>query len=272
MHVSPGALQTIGMPMLQGRHFTGQEAGHLRTVVVNEPFARKFFDGAAVGRTFRVGSALESGADVIVIGVTDGIMKAGGQEPALLYHAAPISYQPARALYIRIQAGGAFKIEALHVAVREIDPRVPLGTPVMLSDATGGAALERRLLARGAATLGTLSLVLAAFGLYSVVSYVVSLRRQEVGIRLALGAEAGSVITMIVREALKPTLIGAAIGAAASAAAGKLIASQLYGASRLDPLVFAAAGVLMVVVMTVASWIPARQAGRVDPLQVLRSE
>src|SRR5918993_738262 len=137
MHVSPGALQTIGMPMLQGRHFTGQEAGHLRTVVVNEPFARKFFDGAAIGRTFRVGSALESGADVIVIGVTDGIMKVGGQEPALLYHAAPISYQPARALYIRIQAGGAFKIEALHVAVREIDPRVPLGTPVMLSDATG---------------------------------------------------------------------------------------------------------------------------------------
>ncbi len=111
--------------------------------------------------------------------------------------------------------------------------------------------VEYRWLATGAAWLGLAALLLAAAGLYSVVSYVVSLRRQEVGIRLALGA---------------------LVGAGAAAAAGALIRSRLYGASPVDPLAFAAAGILMVAVMTLASWLPARQAGRVDPLTVLRTD
>jgi ABC-type antimicrobial peptide transport system permease subunit len=101
---------------------------------------------------------------------------------------------------------------------------------------------------------------------------VVSLRRQEVGIRLALGAAPGTIVTMIVRQALMPTLVGTLLGAVGAAVAGALIRSRLHGTTPVDPLAFAAAGVLMVVVMTVASWIPARQAGTVDPLQVLRTE
>jgi predicted permease len=272
MQVSPGALPAIGMPLLQGRHFTDADAGALRTVMVNQPFAKKFFGGAAVGRTFRLGTTAADAMDVTVIGVTDGVMKRGDQEPMLVYHPAPIGYQPARTLYIRTDGSGAFTLPALQAAAREVDPRVPLGEPGTLNDARGGAALERRLLARGAATLGMLALLLAAFGLYSVVSYVVSLRRQEVGIRLALGAEPAAIVTMIIRQALRPTLIGAGLGAAAAAAAGKVIQSQLFGTSGADPLVFLATGMLMVVVMAAASWIPARQAGRVDPLQVLRTE
>jgi hypothetical protein len=260
------------MPLLQGRHFTEADARALRTVLVNQAFANKFFGGAAVGRTFRLGTAAAEAVDVTVIGVTDGVMKRGDQEPMLVYHPAPIGYQPSRTLYVRTDRSGAFTLQTLQAAAREVDPRVPLGEPVTLNDARGGAALERRLLARGAAALGMLALVLAAFGLYSVVSYVVSLRRQEVGIRLALGADTGSVVSMIVRQALTPTLVGAAVGAGAAAAAGKVIQSQLYGASSVDPLVFAATGLLMVVVMALASWIPARQAGRVDPLQVLRTD
>ena len=273
MQVSPGALPAIGMPLLQGRHFVETDASSLRTVVVNQVFAKKFLAAAPLGRTFRLGTATGDAVDVTVIGVTDGIMKRGGQEPALLYHPAPIGYQPARTLYIRADRSGAFTVPALQAAVHELDPRVPLGDPSTLNDArSGGLASERRLLARGAAGLGMAALVLAAFGLYSVVSYVVSLRRQEVGIRLALGADAGSVVTMIVRQALTPTLIGAAVGAGAAAAAGNVIESQLFGTSNADPLVFLATGLLMVVVMVAASWIPARQAGRVDPLQVLRTE
>ena len=272
MQVTPETLPAIGMPMLQGRHFTGTDATTLRTVVVNQPFAKKHFGGAALGRTFRLGTTVADAVDVTVIGITDGIMKAGDQEPDIVYYPAPLGYQTARTLYIRIDRSGAFTVEALQTAVREIDPRVPLGEPVTLNDARSSSHLERRMLARGAAALGMLALVLAAFGLYSVVSYVVSLRRQEVGIRLALGAAPGSVVGMIVRQGLMPTLIGAALGAGAAAAAGKVIQSQLYGTSSADPLVFLATGLLMVVVMAVASWIPARQAGRVDPLQVLRTE
>jgi len=272
MHVSPGALSAIGMPMLQGRHFADADATTLRTVVVSQPFARKHFNGAAVGRTFRLGLTAADAVEVSVIGITDGIMKAGDQELDIVYHAAPIGYQPLRTLYVRTDRSGAFTVQALQAAVREVDARVPLGDPVTLHDTRSSTDLERRLLARGAAALGMLALVLAAFGLYSVVSYVVSLRRQEVGIRLALGADTGSVIRMIVRQALTPTLIGAAVGTGGAAAAGKVIQSQLYGTSSVDPLVFLATGLLMVVVMSAASWVPARQAGRVDPLQVLRTE
>jgi uncharacterized membrane protein YidH (DUF202 family) len=259
------------MPLLQGRHFAEADATS-RVVVVNQVFAKNFLAGAPLGRTFRLGATAGEAVEVTVIGVTDGIMKRGGQEPAILYHPVPHGYQPTRTLYVRTDRSGTFKVQALQHAAREIDSRVPLSDPVTLHDARSGLAVERRLLARGAAALGMLALVLAAFGLYSVVSYVVSLRRQEVGIRLSLGADPGSVITMIIRQALTPTLIGAAVGAGAAAAAGKVLQSQLYGTSSADPLVFLATGLLMVVVMAFASWIPARQAGRVDPLQVLRTE
>ncbi len=122
------------------------------------------------------------------------------------------------------------------------------------------------------ALLGIVALMLAAGGLYSVVAYVVSLRRQEVGIRLALGADAGSVVAMIVRQALVPTLIGAVAGAAGAGAAGTLIRSRMYGATPVDPLAFGSAAVLMLGMMLLASWLPARQAGRVDPISVLRQE
>jgi ABC-type antimicrobial peptide transport system permease subunit len=112
----------------------------------------------------------------------------------------------------------------------------------------------------------------AAGGLYSVVAYIVSLRRQEVGIRIALGAEARSVVGMIVRQALVPTLIGAIVGAGCAATAGALIRSRMYGATPVDPVAFGGATVLMLVVMLLASWLPARHAGRVDPVQVLRQE
>ena len=131
---------------------------------------------------------------------------------------------------------------------------------------------ELKMMTRAAGILGLLALVLAAGGLYSVVAYIVSLRRQEVGIRIALGAEARSIVGMIVRQALLPTLVGAVVGAGCAATAGALIRSRMYGATPVDPVAFGGATVLMLVVMLLASWLPARHAGRVDPVQVLRQE
>ena len=131
---------------------------------------------------------------------------------------------------------------------------------------------RRRFFGQAVGVLGILALLLAAGGLYSVVAYIVSLRRQEVGIRLALGADAGSIVGMIVRQALLPTLLGAAIGAGGAAATGALIRSRLYGASPVDPIAFGGATLLMLAVMLLASWLPARHAGRVDPISVLRQE
>jgi putative ABC transport system permease protein len=210
--------------------------------------------------------------DVTVVGVVDGIMTHGEQEPPIVYYPAPLVYQPARTLYLRLDPTGTFNAAALHAAARAVDARVPVADVATLAKIRMRKDGELKFLTRAVAVLGILALLLAAGGLYSVVAYIVSLRRQEVGIRLALGADVGSIVGMIVRQALLPTLIGAAAGAGCAAAAGALIRSRMYGASPVDPMAFGAATLLMLIVMLAASWIPARHAGRVDPITVLRQE
>jgi predicted permease len=274
-HVSPGLLDAIGVPMLQGRRFVSADQTALRTVVVNKPFVTKYLHGQALGRTFRIGAtsgAAGGGTEVTVVGVVDGMLKRGDLEPPLVYYPARLAYHPARALYIRLDRTGAFTPAALNGAAREVDARIPMGNVSTLADLRGDSDREFKMMTRAAGLLGILALVLAAGGLYSVVAYIVSLRRQEVGIRIALGAEARSIVGMIVRQALAPTLIGATVGAGCAAAAGALIRSRMYGATPVDPLAFGGATVVMLVVMLLASWLPARHAGRVDPVQVLRQE
>ena len=272
--VSPGLLDAVGVPIFQGRRFHPEDQTTLRSVVVNKPFVARFLHGRALGQTFRLASAGAGGGsvDVTVVGVVDGMLKRGDQEPPLLYYPAPLAYQSRRALYIRLDRTGTFNVASLQAAVREVDARVPMAQLSTLADIRGERDRELNMMTRAAGLLGILALVLAAGGLYSVVAYIVSLRRQEVGIRIALGADVRSIVGMIVRQALMPTLAGAAIGAGCAAAAGMLIRSRLYGASPVDPVAFGAATVLMLIVMLAASWIPARHAGRVDPIVVLRQE
>jgi putative ABC transport system permease protein len=272
-HVTTGLLDAIAVPLFQGRRFTPADETALRTVVVNKPFVAKFLHGRALGQTFRFARvAAGGGTEVTVVGVVDGMLRRGDQEPPIVYYPAPLDYRPARALFIRLDRTRSFTAAALHAAAREVDARVPMATVSTLADFRAGTNSEVKLLTRAAGLLGLLALLLAAGGLYSVVSYIVSLRRQEVGIRIALGAEARSIVGMIVGQALIPTLVGAAVGAGCAAAAGALIRSRLYGASPVDPVAFGAATLLMLMVMLVASWIPARHAGRVDPISVLRQE
>ena len=301
-HVSPEFFTAIGVPMKHGRGFSGSDGGSVRTVVVNSAFAEKMLGGHALGRSIRLtppplapADGVEAGMviisngvprfpargtqqaqprplDVTVVGIAGDILKGDGVEPPIVYYPAPLVYQPARTLYLRLDGTRTFTAAALHAAIREIDARVPAVDIATLAEIRMRRDMELRLLTRAVAVLGVLALALAAGGLYSVVSYLVSLRRQEVGIRIALGADARSIVGMIVRQALRPTLVGAAIGAGCAAAAGALIRSRLYGASPVDPVAFGGATLLMLVVMLLASWLPARQAGRVDPISVLRQE
>ena len=284
-HVSSRFLDAVSIPLLQGRRFTAADEDKLATVVVNKTFAERFLPGQPLGRTFRMGAARASvfspyavvvpgPVDVTVVGVVDGIlnMDRGLVEPPILYHPAPLVYRPARTLYLRTDGTGRFDAAVLHAATREVDARVPVNGLTTLADMRRNNNLENKLFGRAVAVLGILAMVLAAGGLYSVVAYIVSLRRQEVGIRLALGADAGSIVGMIVRQALMPTLVGAAVGAAGAAAAGAMIRSRLYGAVPVDAVAFGGATLLMLTVMLLASWIPARHAGQVDPISVLRQE
>jgi predicted permease len=272
MLVSPGALDAIAVPLVAGRHFEDRDGDGLRQVIVNEPFAKKFFDGQALGRSFplALNSAPDRVEEVTIIGVAGPIMKR--TEPAMLYYAAPLEPLQARMLYVRIDDTGRFSVAALQAAVREIDSRVPVNTTATLADDRADRHSERKMLAQGAAGLGLLALLLAAGGLYGVVSYIVSLRRQEVGIRLALGAEAFAIVVMITRQPLTPALIGAAVGLLGAGLAGRVIQSNLYGASPTDLRAFAGSTALLLGVLFVATVVPARRAASINPVETLRRE
>ncbi len=271
---SPGALEAVGVPLTGGRHFVASDGERLRTVIVNQPFVQKFLDGPPLGRTLRL--ALDSpsaqATEVTIIGIAGGVLKRADTEPPILYYAPSIGPLPARALCLRIDESGRFSTAALHAGVREVDSRVPVNTIATLADVRGERHKERKLLARGAAALGLLALALAAGGLYGVVSYVVSLRRQEIGIRLALGANARGIVVMMTRQALMPALLGAAVGLFAAALTGRVVTSTLYGAAATDLRAFSASTALLVTVLFVAAVVPARRASHVDPAQVLRTE
>jgi predicted permease len=298
-HVSSGFLDAMGVPMRQGRRFDAPDADRVASVVVNQAFADKLLGGHALGRTFRMAAppvaprdGVEAGMilidngvarfsgntattdtrDVTVIGVVGGILKRGELEPPILYYPAPLVYQPARTLYLRLAGSGAFDAAALHQAVREVDARVPVIDLATLAEIRDRSNEEVRVLTNAAGVLGIVALILAAGGLYSVVSYVVSQRRRELGIRVALGASSARVVRTIVTQALTPTLVGASIGAAGAAAAGMIIRSQMYGVTPVDPVAFGGATTLMLAVMTLATWLPARQAARIDPVTVLRED
>jgi putative ABC transport system permease protein len=271
---SDTALDAIGLPLVSGRTFTRTDGQQLRSVVVNRSFAKKFFNGRALGQTVRV--ALDSSPDdvreVTIVGIAGGFVMRAEREPAILYHPLTLGDLPARDLYLRIDGSGRFSAAALHAAVRQIDARVPVNAASTLADLRAERHFEKKLLARGAAALGLVALILTAGGLYGVVSYVVSLRRHEVGIRLALGAEARSIVVMITRQALMPAVLGAALGLLGAALASKVVQSSLHGASGLDIRAFAGSSGLLLSVLFVATILPARRAARVDACAALRSE
>jgi ABC-type antimicrobial peptide transport system permease subunit len=152
------------------------------------------------------------------------------------------------------------------------DPRIPVGEII-----TGEELRRRRNLsdytqAQTLSVLGGVALVLAAAGLYGVASYMVMLRRKEIGIRMALGAEPRSVLGLVVRQSMVPVLAGCALGAAGAVIVGSLVRSRLYGVSPMDPQAFGGASLLLILTMIVASLGPARRAARVEPVEVLRAE
>ena len=135
-----------------------------------------------------------------------------------------------------------------------------------------GATAHDYTVAQTVSVLGVLALVLAAAGLYGVVSYRSTLRQKEIGIRMALGAERANVLRLVLRQSIVPVGVGCALGAAGAVATGSLVRSRLYGVSAMDPLAFGLAALVLLATMTLASLIPARRATQVNPIQVLRTE
>ncbi|MEX1128561.1 MAG: FtsX-like permease family protein, partial [Vicinamibacterales bacterium] len=268
----------LGLPLASGRRFVPDDhVGQPRSVIVNERFVADMMPAGALGRTIRIAGAdgrYETGYDVAIVGIVPSAHDPSVRrnEPPTVYYPVPIEYQPALNLFVRVDGPAKPVAAGLRALVRRIDDRLPFTTLSTAAELQHTKHKERRWIATSMAILGLAALVLAAAGLFSVVSYVVTQRQREIGIRMTLGADRGSVLRMILRQALAPAAAGCLAGIGIAAAAAQVVRWGVHGAPAIDVVAFGAAVLVMVIVMMAASLLPARRATRVDPMTVLRQE
>jgi len=274
--VSGHYFEAAAAPLIAGRAFgSADQTGPVRTAIVSQAFVKRFFGSNALNRSIRMAigrGPYESGIDLLVVGVVGPIAGERGEGASMVYYPAPITDAPARYLYMRFDETGRFTRGSLENAVRDVDYRVPIRDAATLRERRDSTNSEQRFVANGVAAMGLFALTLAAGGLYGVVSYLVAIRRREIGVRLALGATGWSVVRLIVRDGLLPTALGAMLGAGGAIVVGLVVRSRLYGASVADPGAFAAAVGILLATMVVASFVPARNAATVDPVAILKEE
>lgn len=266
--------QTMQIPLLRGRFFQPSDSANgPKVAVINEALARKFFPaGDALGRQVqkREGPALE----IVGILANSKYNNIRVREPqSILY----VPYQQVDDLegahfLVRAKGDPLALAKPVRDLVHEMDHRVPVTQLSTQEEQVNAHLAEERLFARLSAIFGGLALLLAAIGLYGVLSYVVGRRTQEIGIRIALGADANGVIGLVFRESAGPLLAGLALGLGLAYFAVEALRTQLYGIQPHDPVAFGIAAVVMAAAALIAIIIPALRASRVDPLIALRSE
>jgi predicted permease len=271
-NVGPDFFATLGIPVLAGRDIRQSDSQMApRIAVVNQTFADRFFKGSSpIGHT--LGDPKEPAT--IVGLVRDSKYTSADEEPMLM---AWYSYQQRKVIQnldVEVRASGdpMALLPAVRRVVREIGPGIPLGKPALLSTGFEDSYLMPALFARLAVFFGALAALLVAVGLYGTLAYRVSRRTIEIGVRLALGAQRGRVLWMILRDSLVLVAFGLLIGLPGAWLASKLMASMLYKLSAHDPLSLLTAAMGVVAVTVVAALIPARRAASVEPMQALRTE
>jgi putative ABC transport system permease protein len=270
--VTPGFFQTAGIRLLKGRDVNVRDTADTPDVmVVNEAFARRFFPGEEVlGK--RILMNRETGATREIVGVVSDVRwtdMATDPPPTMFYAYAQID--SARALsYIVRAPNPAALAPTLRATVRRIDREQPIIAIEPLS-ATRAESLEaRRINLLGLGLLAALALVLAGVGIYSVMSYAVTQRTSEIGIRMALGAEAKDVFRLVLGQSVKLVAIGLAAGVLIALAASRVMRSLLYGVTPTDPWTYAAICLVIGAIALIATYVPAARAARVDPLVAIR--
>ena len=269
--VGAGYFETMGITLVVGRGFEPSDReGTAPVAVVNESFARRFWPGEnPLGRRFSTGR----GGTREVVGVArDGKYVSLTEEPQPhFYEPFAQAYEADMVLLLRTAGDPRSILPALVGEARSLDPELPVEANTM-TEHLGFALLPQRIGAAVLGVFGVVAAVLAALGLYGVMSYVVSQRTAEIGIRMALGARSHDVRMLVVRRALALTLTGLGLGLAAALAATRVLASFLVDVSPTDPATLVSVAVLFTAVALLASWLPARRAAAVDPMRALRSE
>jgi putative ABC transport system permease protein len=279
MHiVSPDYEKTLGIRMLRGRGFTDSDReGAPQVALVNATVAQRLFAGAdPVGRRFTFGR-LQAGRPpkwVTIVGVVADTRMYGLANPARLEVYLPFRQSPPNGMVLLVKSRQEpdTLVSAIRAVVASIDKEQPIFGISTMQEVVNASISTRRVTLMLLGLFSGLALVLAAIGIYGVVSYSVAQRTKEIGIRMALGAQPGDVLRLVLAQGGKIAAAGIAIGGAASLVFTRLLTKLLYSVSTGDPATFAAVAFALALVALVACWIPARRTLRVDPLVALRHE
>jgi predicted permease len=275
--VTPGFFEVMHIPLKRGRLLTLQdgEQGH-RGVLISEEAARRYWPGEdPLGRTIQIGMSFGNGEmGGQVVGVVGNVRHQGmATEP---FPEVYIPFGQARAndmsLVVRTAGEPLVLAASVRAEVRALDKNLPVAHVRTLEAILGDAVAQPRFLMALVATFAGLALVLAAMGLYGVVTFAVSQRTRELGIRMALGADARSVLRLVIGQYLQLTAMGVALGLGLAFVASRLLAGLLYSVQAADPWAYAGVTVVLVSVAFVASFLPAYRATRIDPVIALRHD
>ncbi len=281
--VEPGYFEALRIPLVAGRDFTERDrTGEPAVAILPAATAKRLWPGeSAVGKSVQwqpggmPGSRPSPRRSLLVVGVVADLRQSGPPEQrSVLPVYAPLQqrYTPRITIMAR-STDGADAQRQIRAALQALDPNLPiLSARSLEQEITGPVQQQLRVAASVSGTVGVVSLLLAAIGIYGVTAYMASRRTREIGIRVALGAQRGEILAMMLRQGMALVGVGAAIGLVLAAASGRLLTRLLFGVPPLDPVTFGAATLLFAIIGLAACYLPARRATRVDPMVALRYE
>jgi predicted permease len=271
--VSAGYIETLGMTLVEGRDILPSDSNGPLVVVINQSMARKSFpSGSAVGQSMEIGTSQMAGKPIQIVGVVrDAKYNDLRAEPKPMFW-RPIQQFPGRirAIEVRTSLPASAIVPAVRQVLVDAGPDLMIREVIPLANQVHRTVVGERLLGRLCLAFGAIALVLAGIGLYGVLSYGVAQRTGEIGIRLALGATRTTVLSLVLRQSLVIVAGGVAAGLALALASTRYIGSFLYGLTPTDTATLAGATIVLLVTASVAAYVPARRAARVDPVVALR--
>jgi predicted permease len=275
--VSPGFFATLGIRIVAGRDFDGRDSrpvgeSGLRSAIVNEAFAKRYLGGRnPLGARICQGAGPDAKPDIVIVGmVTDFSYRGIREESEQAYFPIFEGEDAGGSFYVKVRGTPEAAFQSIRAIVHNADPALPVTYFRTVDEQVGRSLNTERMLATLSGGFGTLALLLSLVGLYGVMSFVVTQRTREIGIRMALGATGGSAIWLVLRDTLAMIVTGAAIALLCVGALGRLVESQLFGVKPTDPIAIAAATLLLASAALGAALIPAYRASTVNPTDALR--